>query len=254
MDLKTSKRFDKRAILGIVFLFIGVLFLTENLGWLSFNLQDVIFSLPALAIFIGIVTITRRGNNAFGYILVIVGTLFLTLRILNIPYDFHRIFWPFVLVTIGLTILFQNKRQSHHSWKNREHWADSEKWKKHEHWYEKPESSSDIIDEVNVFGGCERRITSKSFKGGKVTSIFGGATYDMRDCELADGKNVVDIVNIFGGTKLIIPAHWKVHVEVVSIFGGFADKRTNVIVDDSGTRELHFVGVVIFGGGEIKSF
>ncbi len=253
MDLKPTHRFDNRAILGLVLLLFGGLLLAENLRWLSFDILNVVFSLPFLAMFLGIIIVIRRSNNIFGYILLIVGALFVCLRVLNIPYDFPRVFWSIVLISVGVTILFQNKHHSRHAFKHH-HWHDSEKWKNHENWFVKSEYSSDEIDEINVFGGCERRFTSRNFKGGKITAIFGGAVYDMRDCELAEGVNVLDIVNIFGGTKLIIPSHWKVNIEVASIFGGFSDKRTNIVIDESGNKELHLVGVVIFGGGEIKSY
>jgi len=260
MDRKPARHFDNRAILGLVVLFFGVSLLAENLGWLNFNIFDIIFSLPGLALIIGIIVVSRRSNNVFGYVLLVMGALFVCLRILHMPYDFPRVFWSMVLISIGFTILFQNKHRNryhwkhNHHWKHDYHWTDEDKSRFHERWFDKSETSSDLIDEVNIFGGCERKIISHNFKGGKVTSIFGGAAYDFRDCELAEGNNVLDIVNIFGGTKLIIPSHWKVHIEVVSIFGGFSDKRTNLIIDESGNKELHLIGVVLFGGGEIKSF
>ena len=33
----------------------------------------------------------------------------------------------------------------------------------------------DYIDEVSIFGGAEKSISSQNFKGGKVTSVFGGS-------------------------------------------------------------------------------
>ena len=254
MDRKPSRHFDNRAILGLVVLFFGVLLLIENIGLVTFDIIDVIFSLPGIAMIIGIIIVTRRSNNIFGYVLLVVGTLFVCLRILHIPYDFPRVFWSMVLISVGVTILFQNKHHDRHYWRHHHHWDNTDKSFRHDKWFEKSETSLDMIDEVNIFGGCERKIISHNFMGGKVTSIFGGASYDFRDCELAEGKNILDIVNIFGGTKLIIPSHWKVHIEVVSIFGGFSDKRTNLVIDESGTKELHLIGVVLFGGGEIKSY
>lgn len=254
MDSKSTNRFNNRAILGIFLLFFGILLLIDNLGWFSFHLIDFIFSLPFLSILFGIIIITRSRNPFFGFVLIAVGVLSLILQLLNIQYDHGRAFLSVFLIAIGLSILFRHRQHPHHYWKHQRKWQEYENWKQHEHWFEKTETSSDIIDEVNIFGGCERKITSRNFKGGKVTAIFGGSSLDMRDCVLADGINTLDIVNIFGGTKLLIPSHWKVHIEIASIFGGFADKRTNIIVDEAGNKELHLVGFVFFGGGEIKSF
>lgn len=283
MKTNSSFNFDKRIILGILFVCLGCLFLLETLGLLSFGITNVVFSLPMLAIILGIFNLSKKGNNVFGFLLIGGGILFIIPKIfvVNINFTAEHLFWPFILVAIGITILFQSKNKSghhHHPW--HDSWKDcdekykkdyEEKYKKkiedkynaeyeekykyyRNRWYKKEETSADIIDEVNVFSGCERKMTTKSFKGGKITSIFGGASYDFRDCELAEGKNIIDIVNLFGGTKLIFPSHWKVHVEVVAIFGGFADKRLNITVDTNSTSELHIVGTVIFGGGEIKSF
>ncbi|HEY4784772.1 MAG TPA: DUF5668 domain-containing protein [Bacteroidales bacterium] len=236
--METNNRFiDRRAILGIILVLLGLLVLADNLNWFSFSIFDIIFSFPALLILIGAISLNHKRNNLLSYILIGFGVVLLIPRLLNIPFDYHRLFLPAVFVTIGILILFRKKKE-------------------HSFCIGEPvESSSDLIDEVNVFGGSERKITSKSFKGGKITSIFGGSSFDMLDSELSEGKNVIDVVNIFGGTKMLIPADWKIHVEVLSIFGGFADKRKNYnnSAIDTG-KELHITGVVIFGGGEIKNF
>jgi len=233
----TNRRVDRRAILGIVLVVLGLFVLAENLNWFHFSIFDIIFSFPMILILLGVISLNHRGNNVFSYVLMGLGVILLTPKILGIPFDSHRLFLPAVFVTIGILVLFR-KKKDHNFCLN-----------------DVKESSSDFLDEINIFGGSERKITSKSFKGGKITSIFGGSSYDMLDCELADGKNVIDVVNIFGGTKMLIPSDWKIHVEVISIFGGFADKRKkyNDTGLDSG-KELHITGMVIFGGGEIKNF
>jgi len=232
-----SKFLDRRAILGIILVILGIIVLADNLNLFSFSIFDLVFSFPMILIVIGILSLNHKKNIALGYVLIGFGVILMMPKMLHIPFDYHRLFMPAVFVTIGLLILFR-KKKDHNIFSN-----------------EPNQSSSDYLDEVNVFGGSERKITTKTFKGGKITSIFGGSTYDMIDSELAEGKNVIDVVNIFGGTKMLIPADWKIHVEVVSIFGGFADKRKKYTDAsfDSG-KELHITGVVIFGGGEIKNF
>ena len=113
--------------------------------------------------------------------------------------------------------------------------------------------SSDNIDELNIFGGGERTISSDNFKGGKFTAVFGGSTIDFLDAKLATGTNVIDVFMVFGGVKFVIPSHWDVKVDVVSIFGGFSDKRRNVSVKSDSESMLVIKGIAIFGGGEMKS-
>lgn len=267
METLNSKYMDRRILLGALFIIFGGLFLLEDSGWLGFSLHNIIFSWQMLLIFIGILNVSHKRNSSFGAILIVVGTLLLIPEIFNFSYNTDKLFLPIILVTIGVVILF-HKRRGRNEWQSCQDWRKKENWKNTGTdnqnpndtrdfcggWNKSKDSASDYLDEVNIFGGSERKIYSKSFRGGKVTSIFGGSTYDLLNCELGDGKNMIDVVNIFGGSKLIIPANWKVHVEVVSIFGGFVDKRRGPAISfDENSKELYITGVAIFGGGEINS-
>jgi predicted membrane protein len=139
------------------------------------------------------------------------------------------------MVAIGIMFIFKSKKDGA--------------------WCSKTENFSiDYINDVNVFGGSEKKLSTQTFRGGKITSVFGGSNYDMLNCKLAEGKNVLDMINIFGGSKIIVPNNWKIHIEVVSIFGGFSDKRKLVNINpDCPECELYITGIAIFGGGEIKS-
>jgi len=113
----------------------------------------------------------------------------------------------------------------------------------------------DFIDDSAIFGGGDKVITSKNFRGGKLTAIFGGSKIDFRSATLAKGSNVLDVFFMFGGSKLIIPTNWDIKIEVSSIFGGFSDKRRlrpDEVRDPS--RELVIKGVTLFGGGDIEGF
>jgi len=108
---------------------------------------------------------------------------------------------------------------------------------------------------MSIFGGGDRVISSRNFKGGRLTAIFGGSKYNMMNAQLAKGRNMIDIFTIFGGCKFIIPPDWEVKIEVSAIFGGFSDKRLiprDIPRDPS--RELIIKGVAIFGGGDIVSY
>ncbi len=267
MEPHKSNYMDRRLLLGALFIVIGALVLLDNTGWLGFSLSNIIFSWQMVIIAIGILNVSYRRNSIFGAILIVVGAIFLIPEVFHISYDTDRLFLPIILVSIGVIILFHKKRgcnelHSRHNWKSKDCWgkwhenskaADDTSTYTHD-WKRSDTSKSDYLDEVNVFGGSERKLYSKSFRGGAIVSIFGGSTYDLLNCELGEGKNMIDVVNIFGGSKLIIPANWKVHLEVVSIFGGFVDKRRGPAISfDENSRELYITGIAIFGGGEINS-
>ncbi len=229
----TNEKSNKRAILGVILVLIGAFLVIDNFNFFPYAIRDIFFSWEMILIVLGAILLASRENKTTGVVLMIVGGFFLIPDVLHIPHDFRRIFWPMIFILIGLAILF--RRGGHRT----RHISDSQ----------------DYIDELCIFGGSERLITSKDFKGGKVTYIFGGSTINLTQSELAKGENLIDVFTMFGGGKFIVPRDWDVKVEVTSIFGGFSDKRLTDprIVYDPG-KQLVIKGFVIFGGGEIHSF
>jgi predicted membrane protein len=225
-----------KIILAVLLICAGVLLLANNFNIIPYFLYHTIFSWPMLLIVIGVIQLAKHPNKTFGLVLMAVGAFFLIPRVFPVSVSFGQLFWPAIFLGIGVLILVKGS-------------MGNKCWKKGEF------TSSEMIDEVNIFGGTERRITTKNFRGGETVAIFGGSVYDFTEAELAEGKNVIEVVNIFGGSKFIIPSSWNVHIEVVSIFGGFADKRKSGIhLPENLNRELYIKGVAFFGGGEIKSF
>ena len=260
----------RTAVVGIVLMLVGIFLLAQNFGILDYPIGNIIFSWQMLLIVIGGIGFLNRGWNPPSIIMIAIGVFFLMPRVFDSSFDTGRLFLPFIFVVIGISILFHSDKR-HARWRRRwrSEWHDKwrEEWhnKHHQRWGSDwhsdateqnfQNSSADYIDEVNAFGGGDKKITSKSFRGGKIVSIFGGGTYDLIDCELTEGKNVLEMVNIFGGAKLIVPADWVIHMEVVAIFGGFSDRRRRISQPpDAVKKELYITGVAIFGGGEIKSY
>ncbi len=113
----------------------------------------------------------------------------------------------------------------------------------------------DKLDDVSIFGGGQKFIISNNFQGGNVTAIFGGSELDLTRSKLAPGEHVLEVVAIFGGTTLIVPKEWNVVIDVLPLFGGFSHKglrSPNIVTNPEST--LVIKGVVIFGGGEIKTY
>lgn len=224
---------NSRAIIGILLICVGLLLIAVNFNWLPWNIRGVVFSWQGLLILIGLFLLMSRSNRLSGFILIGVGAFFMIPRIWDISFNWHQLFWPFILVAVGLLLITRR-------------WGSQRI---------PVENSTEFIDEVSIFGGGDKVITCQNFRGGKITSIFGGSKIDLRTAILAKGKNVIDIFAMFGGTKLIVPASWDVKIEVSSLFGGFSDKRRprpDEIRDP--TRELVIKGITIFGGGEMEGF
>ncbi|MEI7595037.1 MAG: DUF5668 domain-containing protein [Bacteroidota bacterium] len=229
---------SKRIVFGLFVIIVGILLMMRNLEILNPFWCDIIFSWEMLLIAIGFVNIFKK-DSTVGIIIMLIGAFFLLNNFFELPWNVKAVFWPFILILIGVGMLFKSNRR--HSCR-REKCSSSSI------------SSDDFFKDVAIFGGSERNIVSKKFKGGKTIAVFGGSTFDMTQSELSDETNVIESIMIMGGSKFIVPSDWNVKIEVVSVFGGFDDKRViNKPVSDS-NKWLVIKGLAIFGGGEIKSF
>ncbi len=234
-----SQRYRGRIFVGVILVLLGALLLLDNLNIMPFDLPGYVFSWKMLLVVIGTLILINSDHKTPGVVMILIGGVFLAPEIFHI--DRINIFslWPLVLVFIGLSLLF---RKSPGYFKNPKQ-------------YDKfTYSDVDMLDEVAIFGGTEKKITSENFKGGKITAVFGGVELDLRNCKLAEGQNLLEVTAMFGGVTVIAPPEWTIVVDLTPIFGGFSDERVEhpSIIRDT-TKELHIRGFLLFGGGEIKN-
>ncbi len=241
---------------GLFLLGIGGLLLLDQMG---FPLPNWLFSwhvlLIALGLFIGLRHNFRGG--AGWLILILVGGFFLVKDYYpDLP--LHRFLWPVALIAVGLVVMVSPGRR----WKGRWHhdW-DQDKWDRHK-WnrrYTRSFASSregytseDFIDSTAVFGGVHKKIVSKNFKGGDVTSIMGGTELDLSQADFT-GVVRLDVTQIMGGTKIIVPPHWEVRSEITAMFAGYEDKRQQPAINNP-DKVLILEGTSIFGGIELRNY
>jgi predicted membrane protein len=232
-----ERRSGAKILIGLLLVAIGTLALLGSLDILDFRISRIVFSFPFILFIIGVIILVNSTKKVFGGVVAAVGLFFLMPRIFPIEYDASIIF-PVIIIILGIYILLRAKEKQDYKIK-----ASSKG------------DSRDYIDEVAIFGGGNRIISSDSFKGGSITAIFGGAEINLAGSKLAEGDNVLEVVTIFGGTEIVVPRDWDVKLNVTPIFGGFSNKiikEYNAPIDQ--TRRLVIKGVAIFGGGEIKSY
>lgn len=236
-DNYTDSKRMKKVTFGIIVVVIGALLMASNFGYLPYHTRRIFFSWEMLLIAIGLINVASRENKTVGFILIGVGSFFLLPDIFHFSFSFVKLFWPVLLIGVGLSLIFFGRRPAH--------------WRRGS---QSQPLDGGYISEFNVFGGSKRRIANQVFKGGEVNSIFGGSEIDMTQAILNEGENVLEINCIFGGVGIVVPADWNVRIDVVSIFGGFSDKRTVIKKAEDDTKILIIKGLCIFGGGEIKSY
>jgi len=216
-------------IVGIFIIFIGALFLLENFQIFPPQFLWEILSWQTILILIGTV-FYFNSNKSVGVTLIVVGALCWIPDI-----------WPVLIILLGLYIVVKNKTN----------------------FFNKSETDSisaeynpnQVICDTSLFGGSKKSFQIDNFKGGNVTSIFGGSEIDLMDCTLANGTNRLELFFLFGGSSLKIPSNWNVLIQLTPIFGGFSDKRAipqSQVFDNSKT--LIISGIVVFGGGELTNY
>lgn len=238
---------EKRLVLGGLLILVGIFLLGEKFNF--WFLPGWIFSWQMILIVIGVFALLNKDNPMPGIVLLCVGGFFL-LNDYFYPVFFQLLrFWPVLFIIAGLVVIFslsrcrpRTRRERAATWQNK-------------HRCGQKESHEDVLDEVAVFGGGNRKIVSENFKGGRLTAIFGGSEIDLTQASLAEGVNVLEVTAMFGGWELHVPASWNLEIRITPIFGGFSDKRHVYAADPvDNTRKLVITGVVIFGGGDIKDF
>jgi predicted membrane protein len=239
VSTRRERKPDKRLGVGIVFVFLGALFLFNNIGLIPHMLKSYLFSWQMIVIVVGLFMLSGNKNQKPGLILIAIGVFFTLPGFLG----FERIrlgqLWPVIFVAIGAYILVRHKNQM---------------GKQDEPTQETGPAIEDKIDDVTIFGGSVKNIRSQKFRGGRITAIFGGADYTFSDADLENGQATIDVLVLFGGTKMVVPPDWDVIIDVVPVFGGFADSRkTFHKIQINTNKRLIIKGMTVFGGGEIKN-
>jgi predicted membrane protein len=227
---------------------------------------------------------SSRGRVWLGVALIIVG-LMLFMRNFHFHIFYFDIFsWPFILLIIGLFIIFNHKdsffgwvliviggigitsRYLHISFRSviMDYWPvlliilgaytllkafggnkdDS---------VETTEAKEHYLDVFSIFGEKSKIIKTDNFLGGKTTLLFGELNLYLRESSLQQYNTVLDSITLFGSTNIYIPSDWEVVIKTVTIFGGFEDNRVKSQKDINDKKILVIKGLVLFGGGELKN-
>lgn len=217
-----------KLFLGLIIVAIGLSLLFGQLGLESifgFSFTYLLSVLWPLIIIVVGLTIWSNNKNSFGLIVVGIGLFFLLNTIFNI--DVWSLFWPILLIGIGLLILFKGSVKS-----------------------SVDKSSEDYLSINTIFSGSEKRVVSKSFEGGNLFVLFGGSEVDLRKAKIGKDGAHIEITTVFGGTTIFVPDDVQVISEGSALFGGWENQANAPTTQNAPV--LRISGSAIFGGVEIK--
>ncbi|NIG53479.1 LiaF domain-containing protein [Chitinophaga sp. Cy-1792] len=258
---KADKPRRRNGLGGIIFILIGAALLLRQF---ALDLPYWLFSWQMLLIVIGLLVGIKHNFRGGGWlILILIGGVFLAGEILAWPYNTARFIWPVVLIIIGMvTILKRNDDNWWHHRHEKRYWKNyyKEQYGKADYsGYVAPEHSGenfsdDVINSSAIFSGVNKLVLSKNFKGGYVSSIFGGMDLNLTQADI-QGTAVLDVSAIFGGCEIVVPSNWVVKTDVTTVMGGIEDKRSPELMRVAAAdKTLLIKGSCIFGGIEIKSY
>ncbi len=250
---------------GLFLLLVGGILLLDQMG---FPLPDWLFSwhilLIALGLFIGL---RHNFRGAAWFIMIAIGGVYLVQDYYP-EMHIHRFIWPCILIFLGLIVILRPGRgRWNPEWSQemgQRRWGRPGRWDRPGPWgrpgattnsfstSKESYSSEDYIDTTSIFGGVHKKIVSKNFKGGDITTMMGGTELDLTQADFS-GVVKLDVTQIMGGTKIIVPPHWEVRSEVTAVFAGFEDKRQQPAIVNP-DKVLVIQGTSIFGGIELKNY
>ncbi|MEE9572186.1 MAG: DUF5668 domain-containing protein [Candidatus Neomarinimicrobiota bacterium] len=222
----------------------------------------------------------RSGNNWVGFVLILVGALFLldTFTTMNFGGVISN-WWPAIFIIIGLIKLQGHDRGAGlifiligtlfllttHGIIG---WGSI--WKfwplvlifiglsmifkgRRSSWKLTNDSTigSDYIHSNAVFGGADHIITSQNFKGGETMALFGGVELNLRGAKISEDGCKINATALFGGVEMIVPKDWNIILTGTPIFGAI-ESKSHSSSDAKPGKDVHIHCTVAFGAVEIK--
>ena len=81
------------------------------------------------------------------------------------------------------------------------------------------QSESELIHQSSAFGDISVNVTSPHFRGGSVSTVFGGSNLDLSAAGIAEGEHELRIHGVFGDSRLVLPKDAAVAISASSVFG-----------------------------------
>lgn len=228
-----NKRNDN-TIIGILIVLFGIFLFLRNTYIIENSFLRLVTSFPVFMIAGGLILGSRSNFRLGGWVVLTGIGIFLFLQKLNL--NVGQFILPTLLVGIGIHLLVRNRNKEATEIRQKQYGGTNE----------------DYVNVDSIFSGADRIVQTHNFRGGNVSSIFGGVKLDCKQASLEEDA-VLNLTVCCGGVELIVPANWIVINDATVILGGVEDKRR--LVNMTGyEKRLILRGTVVCGGIDIKSY
>lgn len=229
-----KKHNDNNTILGILVVLFGVFLLLRNMHIIQGDFIRLMTSFPVFMIAGGLILGYKNNFRFGGWLILAVAGAFFFLQKLHL--NVGQFVLPTILVGIGIHLLLKNRNKT--SIEQQQKYSGGN--------YE------DFVNVDSIFSGADRIVQTPNFKGGSLSSVFGGIKLDCKQANLEEDA-ILNMTVVCGGVELIVPANWIVVNDASVILGGVEDKRR--LVNLTGyEKRLILQGTIVCGGIEIKSY
>lgn len=215
-----------RIIAGSAVILLGAAVLLDNLQLFNFG-QLLATWWPLIVIGIGLYNLfTRPQLSVWPVALIIVGAALQLRQLGVIDFSLWQLFWPFVLIAIGVSIITGARRRKTSV---------------------TPGNDSNLSA---ILSGVTTKSTSTDYKGGSITAVMGSVELDLRDADIKK-EATIDVFALMGGVEIRVPEHWVVRSEATAILGG-AENKTKA-AEKKSAPILTITGTVSLGGVEVRN-
>lgn len=240
-----------RYIFGIILIVLGLGFLLDQVNIIEFN-QIIGTYWPSMIILLGLAGLfDRKSNKLWNLIIVLVGVLLQLNRIGYIDYNAFQLFWPLVLILIGINIIFFSGNKSNNDGKESNHdFKETFSNTRKKNFSSKNVSLDSKVDLFVMLSGLESNNQSQEFRGGKVSVMLGGIDLDLRGAKLSENEVYIEANAILGGIDIYVPDDWRVEITGTPILGGMSNSTK--FNNDPDAPVLRIRYLAILGGIEIS--
>lgn len=233
-----------RLFFAIALIIVGTLLFLGNLG--LWPVRDVWDYWPIALILVGIAKLIGgryASGRVLGILLIVFGTLFLTVTLGILHINARDDSWPLSLLLIAFGVLALIRvLESNRATKPALGFPR-----------EVVTSSENLVHDRAVFAEIKRKIETANFQGGDVLSVFGNVDLNLRRAQISpiEKSATIEANAVFGGIKIRVPDTWRVSIQGAAVLGGYTDKTTPPTTPEADTPVLMITGYAVFGAIEI---